>query len=97
MPLTIRYLAKNGIYAEAGIQPGFLLSARDKYNGNNDNYRSQVNSFDFGIPIGLGYQFNNRFELGIRMIEGLSNINKASVEKDHNLVLALKGTYKLRK
>jgi hypothetical protein len=34
IPFVMRYRFKNGIFAEAGIQPGLLLLAKDKYNGN---------------------------------------------------------------
>lgn len=97
LPLVFRYQTEKGVFGEAGIQPGFLLSARDKYEGNNNNYRDYINFLDFGIPVGAGYQFNERLGLGVRVITGISNINKDSDVRDHNFVAALRVTYRLKK
>ena len=80
-----------------GIQPGLLLSAKDKYEGITDDYKEYVNNFDFGIPIGVGYEFKNNLGVGIRVVPGLMNINAESDAKDRNLVAALRVTYTFRK
>jgi hypothetical protein len=82
-----------GFYAEAGVQPGFLLSAKDKYNGNTYDYKDTVNSFDFGIPVGIGYIFKRRLGLNVRYIFGVYDTGKAENEKDHNHVWALRLFY----
>jgi hypothetical protein len=93
IPLVVRYQTQSGFFGEAGIQPGFLLSAKDKYSGNSDNYKPYVNTFDFSIPFGVGYEFQNGFGVGLRVIPGLTNINKEDDAKDRNFVVALRGTY----
>jgi len=93
VPLVVRYQFKSGFFGEAGIQPGFCISAKDKYSGTTYNYKDHINTFDFGLPFGIGYEFNNNFSIGIRVIEGLSNINSTGDKKDHNFVMALRGTY----
>lgn len=52
-PLVARYQTKNGFFAEAGIQPGFLLSAKDKYDNSSHDYRYYINTFDYWwrIPV----------------------------------------------
>jgi outer membrane immunogenic protein len=99
LPIVLRYQHETGFFGEAGIQPGLLLSAKDKYEGETYNYKEWVNSFDFGIPLGAGYEFpNNNIGVGARIIIGVSNINKGDdVYKDHNLVFALRGTYTFNK
>ena len=57
--------------------------------------KDQMNKFDFGIPLGVGYESKNKVGIGLRVIKGLSNINKDDTYKDHNLVYALRGTYSL--
>lgn len=94
-PLLIRFQSEKGFFGEAGIQPGFLLNAKDKYENSSHNYRDFINTFDFGIPIGGGYQLNEKFDIGLRIIPGISNINKDSDIKDHNLVIGLRATYRL--
>jgi hypothetical protein len=93
IPLVVRYQTKSGFFGEAGVQPGFLLSAKDKYSGNSDNYKQYVNTFDFSIPFGVGYEFQNGFGVGLRVIPGLTNINKEDDAKDRNFVVGLRGTY----
>ncbi len=95
IPVLAQYRFENGFFAEAGVQPGFLLSAKDKFEGETYDYKDWVNSFDVGIPVGIGYQFENNFGIGLRIIPGLININAGdeTVSKDRNLVIALRGTY----
>lgn len=93
IPLVIRYKTESGFFGEAGIQPGFLLSAKDKYEGHTDDYMEYMNKFDLGIPLEVGYEFENNFGVGFRVIPGITNISKDSDVKDLNLVFALRGTY----
>lgn len=98
LPVVVRYQHESGFFGEAGIQPGLLLSAKDKYEGVTYDYKEWMNSFDFGIPLGAGYEMPNNIGIGARVIIGVSNINKGDdVYKDHNLVFALRGTYTFNK
>ena len=101
IPIVARYQLKGGFYGELGIQPGFLLSAKDKYEGITDDYKDYVNTFDFGIPIGAGYEFKNNLGVGLRVVPGITNINKdpdgESTAKDRSLVASLRVTYAFKK
>lgn len=92
-PFVARYQTKSGFFGEAGLQPGILLSAKDKYSGHSDNYKEYVNTFDLGIPLGVGYEFKNNIGIGIRVIPGITNINKEDSAKDRNLLALLRATY----
>lgn len=63
-PLLANYTTPSGFFAEAGLQPGVLLSARDKYDGNCYNYKDYTNSFDLGVPLGIGYICKNGLGVG---------------------------------
>ena len=78
IPVTAKYKFGNGFYAEAGLQPSFLLSAKYKANGSSEDYKDQMNTFDLGIPIGAGYYFSQHFFAGIRIVPGVTNISKNS-------------------
>jgi len=95
VPLTTRYFLTDNIYAEAGLQPGFLLSAKDKYDDRSYDWRDYIKTFDLGIPLGFGYEFPNNFGIGFRVTPGLTNINKGDYQdyKDRNLTIALRGIY----
>jgi outer membrane immunogenic protein len=100
IPLVVRYQTEGGFFGEAGIQPGFLLSAKDKYEGDSFDYKEYLSSFDFSIIFGLGYEFENNLGVGIRVIPGLTNVNSseyADEYKDHNFVVAGRVTYTFRK
>jgi len=98
VPIMLRYSTPGGFFAEAGLQLGLLLSARDKYDGNNDNYKDYMNSFDFGVPFGIGYEINNRFGLGLRAVPGVANIDKledGDTDKNRNFVIGFRLFYLL--
>ena len=97
IPLTARYPFGNGFYAEAGLQPGFMLSAKDRYDGDAYDVKDWFKTFDLGIPLGVGYDFENNFGLNLRVVPGVTNINGGEYEsyKDRNLVVVLGGTYTL--
>ncbi len=57
-PVVVRYLHESGFFAEAGLQPGILLSAKDKYEDTTEDVKDYMKIFDLNIPIGIGYQIN---------------------------------------
>lgn len=92
VPILYNYRSENGLYFEGGIQPGLLLSAKDKYNGGESyDYKDYIKSFDLGIPIGLGYWFNYRLSVGARAVFGLTTIDSSesadSSESNRNFML----------
>lgn len=95
LPVVVRYQTEGGFFAEAGLQPGILLSAKDKYEDISEDYKDYMNIFDLSIPIGVGYQINEKFGIGFRFIPGITDISEDEDESDRNLVFALRGTYTL--
>jgi hypothetical protein len=95
VPLMTRYYLTDNLYGEAGLQPGFLLSAKDKYEEVSYDYRDYIKTFDLGLPLGIGYEFQNNFGVGFRVTPGLTNINKGEYQdyKDRNLTIAVRGVY----
>ena len=94
-PLTARYQFGTNFYGELGMQPGFLLSAKENYNGASLDSKDNIKTFDLGIPLGVGYDFENNFGLNLRLVPGILNINEEEPDdyKDRNLVVSLTGTY----
>lgn len=95
VPLLYSYEAKSKIYAEVGLQPGYLLSAKDKYNGESHDFKDQVKSFELGLPVEVGYRLSNKFRLGAMAIYGLTNLNNGNGTADHNLMVGGKISYML--
>ncbi|HLO37702.1 MAG TPA: porin family protein [Lacibacter sp.] len=90
IPLTVQHTSSMGILLEAGLQPGFLTSARDQYEGNDDDYKDNINSFHFGIPIGVGYVIADVFGINLRYVQGVTNIFKESSDPDLNRQFVLR-------
>jgi len=90
-PLLYSYKSKNGFYAEAGLQPAILLSAKDEYEGESYDYKDFMKTFDLGIPVGAGFRFKNGFGLGVRVIPGITKNHKEG--NSRNLVALLRLCY----
>jgi hypothetical protein len=96
--LANAYLFK-GFAVKVGIQPGFLLSAKEKYTENNvslDVDRKDImNKVDFTIPIGVSYEYQN-FVIDARYNWGLTNVykNDEKSSKSKNSVLMFTVGYK---
>ncbi|MGZ5285654.1 MAG: porin family protein, partial [Flavisolibacter sp.] len=89
-PLVAKYQKEEtGFFAEAGIQPGILLSAKEKGETTTD-IKEDLRKFDLGIPIGIGYRFKNKIGVGMRVIPGLMNVNKDEQYENKNMVASLR-------
>lgn len=91
LPVLARYSTNKGFFAEAGLQPGLLLSAKQKTTstGNpsgggsattNKDIKKELKSFDLGLPLGAGYVFKKKWGISARFSPGLLNLSR----KDEN-------------
>ncbi|MCB9201950.1 MAG: PorT family protein [Flavobacteriales bacterium] len=82
IPLMLQYELAEGFKAEFGPQVGFLLSAKDKWEGSyagesesgDEDVKDAFKSIDFGLNIGLNYELESGLNFGARYNVGLSNI-----------------------
>lgn len=72
VPVLFRFQSDMGIYGEAGIQPGFLLSSKDKYDGGSESFKESTKAFKFALPFDVGYIINERISAEIRAIVGIT-------------------------
>ena len=83
IPLMAKYYLAEGFSLEAGPQIGFLLSANDDWEENDDgvkdsgedDIKEDFKSVDFSLNVGLGYKLESGLNFGARYNLGLSNIN----------------------
>ena len=86
VPLLASYYVLPGLAVKAGVQPGFKMKAKAKYDDHTydldrvyDAYKHltgedvKINKFDFSIPIGISYEYQNvvleaRYNLGLLKI-----------------------------
>ena len=86
LPVLCRYAITSKFFADLGIQPNMMLSAKDifrsKVNDQDLNYTIKVNDLvtllDFGVAGGLFYKFRNdkrSMGIGVRYYQGLTDIH----------------------
>jgi hypothetical protein len=92
VPVTLRYQHSSGFYGEAGLQPGFLISAKDVMEIGSTDYMDFMHKFDLSLPIVIGYKLNNKIGVHLRIVPGINDITKDEV-KDRNLVMGAGLTY----
>ncbi|HMI80125.1 MAG TPA: porin family protein [Ferruginibacter sp.] len=107
LPLLARYQHRSGFFAEAGLQPGLLLSAKEKTTSSGmggggttkKDIKKELNSFDLGLPVGAGYIYKKKVALSARVTPGLLNVNKKDGAfkglKQRNFVLSARLAYLL--
>lgn len=94
IPVMAKYYVDKKFYVEAGPQIGFLLSAEQKAEASGvyfgqpvnetetvDN-KSSLNSTDFGVNIGLGYNFSDKVGANLRYTSGLSDVDKDAKDSE---------------
>jgi hypothetical protein len=76
VPVMAKYTFSSGLSLETGPQLGFLLSAKEKYDGDTDNIKDAFKGTSFFWNFGLGYQLpaknwgvNGRFNLGLSRLD----------------------------
>jgi hypothetical protein len=93
LPIMVRKYTKSGFYGEAGLQPGLLLSAKDKHDGQTDNLKGDYKTVDMGLGFGIGYEFKKFAGIHLSFNPGITNINKKGGpndgKKDRNQSFAL--------
>lgn len=90
VPLYFRYRFGFGLYLEAGVDVGLLMSA--KYDGNSEmdatdsngnpvkeKLKDNLKGTDVGYLVGLGYIHRSGIGIGYRYNLGLTNLNKGSI------------------
>lgn len=97
VPILFHHDFNGGIFGEIGVQPGFILAAKDKYDSNSDDYKDYVKKFDLGIPLVIGYQLNEKLSLGAKATFGITNLDDTGSDTaDHNLMVVALIRYSFR-
>lgn len=102
IPILANLYLLPGLAVKAGVQPGFLLSAKSKGKerllGDWEEFdvsgTDGLKKFDFSIPLGLSYEISD-FVIDARYNLGLTNINDNDLGKAKNGVIMLTVGYKI--
>lgn len=82
-----------GVNLQFGPQLGFVVSAKAKAGDIEADIKDFVNTIDFGVGLGLGYELETGLNFGARYNYGLSNLNKEGDAKNNNSVFQLSVGY----
>jgi hypothetical protein len=80
IPVMAKYYVAKSFSLEAGPQFGFLTRAKAELKVAGQSvevdFKDYVKSVDFGINLGAGYDFTDKFSAGVRYNFGLTDIDK---------------------
>ncbi|MFC7774118.1 porin family protein [Flavobacterium sp. GCM10027622] len=95
IPVMAKFYAAEKFSIEAGPQVGFLMSAKIKPDsGEDQDVKDQLKSTDFGVNLGLGYDFTENISANLRYNLGLSQVIDADGTDAKNNVFSLSVGYK---
>ena len=99
IPIVANFYFAKGWAIKAGVQPGFLLSAKNKVDGVgatpsvNDDIKDTFKSFDLSIPLGLSFEYEKAvFDLRYNL--GVTKMNKEGDNSLKNSVIQFTVGYK---
>ena len=78
IPVTLNFYVAQGLALKAGVQPGFMVAKDDM----KDDY---INTFDFSVPVGLSYEYQN-FVFDARYNIGCTKVFKNTDEGYNNVI-----------
>lgn len=90
IPVLAQYQVIPGLKIKAGIQPGFLMSA--KADGN--DFKDDCKSFDLSVPLGASYEISD-FVIDARYNLGCTKTNKDGDKSYKNSVIMLTVGYRI--
>jgi len=104
VPLMMKWYAYEGLNFEFGPQIGFNIASKVKVDGSafdiadgtydfDEVYGEDVETVDFGLNIGAGYELPMGLNFGIRYSHGLTDIIKDSDSKNSVIALGVGYTF----
>ena len=89
VPILANYYVVNGLAVKAGLQPAFLLSAKN----DDKDIKDKCKSFELSIPVGVSYEFSD-FVIDARYNIPLTKVNDGDGSMK-NSVIQLTVGYKI--
>ena len=102
VPIVANFYLFKGFAVKAGAQFGFLTNAKMKATEKNGDHeikesqdvKDQLSTFDFSIPVGVSYEFDNHIVIDARYNLGLTKINENGSNSSKNSVIMVTLGYK---
>lgn len=97
IPVLANYYVAPGLAVKLGVQPSFLVSAKDKVevggNSAEKDVKDALNSFDLSIPVGVSYEISN-VVIDARYNWGVTEYLKNNADGEKNSVFQITVGYK---
>lgn len=99
IPIVANYYIIPGLAIKAGIQPSFLMGAKDKWkedgHSDSEDVKKYLKKFDLAIPLGASYEYKN-VVFDVRYNLSVLRLNKDKWDKNiRNSVIQFTLGYKL--
>ena len=99
IPIVANYYIIPGLAIKAGIQPSFLMGAKNKWKddggSDSDDIKDYLKTFDLAIPLGASYEYKN-VVFDVRYNLSVLKLNKFEADKNmRNSVIQFTLGYKL--
>ena len=78
IPVMANFYVAKGFALKIGVQPGFLMNAKN----DGHDVKDGCESFNFSIPFGLSYEFKNGITIDWRTMIAATTANKNSTSDD---------------
>ena len=72
IPILANFYVAKGFALKVGLQPGFLIKAKEE----GVDYKDMCNTFNLSLPVGLSYEFKNGITLDLRGVASMTNLIK---------------------
>jgi hypothetical protein len=86
IPILAKYKLSSGLNFFAGPYIGFLMSADAKSDAGSIDLKDNMESTDFGLHVGVGFQLEGGLGFNARYGLGFSNIDKSGGSNTNNLI-----------
>jgi hypothetical protein len=86
IPILAQYQLMDGLKIKAGVQPGFLMSAK----AGDVDIKDGCETFDLAIPVGLSYEISD-FVIDARYNFGTSKIYKGGAKCKNSVIMVTLG------
>ena len=89
IPILANFYVLDNLAFKIGIQPGFLLSGKEKYKSDGSNTSQSItdsfHTVDFAFPVGVSYEFFEKLILDARYNIGVANVLKSADNSNSNI------------
>lgn len=86
IPILANFYVYPGLSLKAGLQPGFIVSAKAKEDKVETDIKDDCQAVDISLPLGISYEISN-FVIGARYNLGLSKLNKGDGSRRNSVIM----------